>query len=523
MTQKNTVPSAWVPVLAEVEERRARAFAGGGEKRIAREHSIGRLGARERIALLVDPGSFTEYGTFVTTPGEDGEDRPATFLCGTARIDGRTVAVGVEDFTIEGGGVGVHLSRNKGGWGGFIEELALAYRIPLVLLIQGVGASIALQEMKGYPQLIAGMSAFPIVELLSKVPVVAAVLGPAAGGSAARAAISHFSVMSREQGCLFAGGPSLVKQALGVDVNKMELGGADIHTKLSGVIDNVAEDESDAIDQIRLFLSYMPSNVWSLPPVEQVADPAGRPIDEILRVVSPDARQPFDVEAVLDIIVDRDSFFEMTPDFGQSLRTGLARIDGHSVGILASDARHAGGALDVAASEKQVRFVDMCNAFHIPLVYFVDVPGFMIGPAAEQAGILRKGARAVHAIQSATVPVYTMQVRRSYGLAAQATGSTNPLSLRIVWPSGVWGDMPVEGGIEASHRAEIDKSDDPERTRAELLARYQAQSSPWRSIERFNVEELIDPRETRSRLAELLELARAATVPEPKSGPAIRP
>lgn len=521
--ESREVPAAWVPVLKAFRERREAALAGGGSDRIAREHSLGRLSARERITLLVDEDSFDEYGTFSTTPSETGQDRPTTFICGTARIDGRPVALGVEDFTVEGGGVGVHLARIKGGWGGFIEELALAYRLPLVLLLQGVGGSIRLQEVKGFPQLLAGMSAFPIVELLSHVPVAAAVLGPAAGGSAARAALAHFSVMAEQNGCLFAGGPRLVKQALGLEIDKMELGGADVHVRQSGVIDNVAVDEEDAIDQLRIFLSYLPSSAWSLPPLVPTGDPVDRPIDEVLDVVTPDARQPFDVEALIHAIVDRESFFEQSREYGPSLRTGLARIDGHSVGVLATDAAHSGGALDVAASEKQVRFVEMCNAFHIPLVYFVDVPGFMIGPEAERQGILRKGSRAVYAIQSATVPVYTIQVRRSYGLAGQATGSANPWSVRLAWPSGAWGDMPLEGGIEASHRAVIEAADDPAAFRRELLARYEAQSSPWRAVERFGVEEMIDPRDTRMRLAELLALARQATTPAPKSGAAVRP
>lgn len=520
MTRK--VPQEWAGLLDDLEERRTRAYQGGGPTRIEREHQAGRLSVRERIDLLVDEGTFVEYGTFVTTPAGSGARLPSTFVCGTAEIDGRPVAVGLEDFTVGGGGVGVHLARYKGSWGGFIEEVALHYRIPLVLLMQGVGGSVALQEEKGYPELLAGVSVYPVFELLSQVPVVTAVLGPTAGSSAARASIAHFSVMSRSNGCLFAGGPPLVKHALGLDIDKMELGGAQVHTAVSGVIDNAVESEEDAVDHIRLFLSFLPSNVWNLPPYEPNGDPGDRSVEDALEIVSPDARLPYDVHALVDAVADTESFFEIAPDYGPALRTGLARIDGHSIGVLATDARHNAGAMDGASSEKQTRFVEMCNAFHIPLVYFVDVPGFMVGPDAERSGLLRKGAQAVRAIQSATVPVYTVQVRRSYGLAAQGTGSPNPLSVRLAWPSGEWGDMPVGGGIEAAHRGELEAAEDKEALRAKLAAQYAEQSSPWRTVEKFGVEEMIDPRDTRRRLSALLALARQATLPGPKHGPSVR-
>jgi acetyl-CoA carboxylase carboxyltransferase component len=516
------VPAEWAKLIEEVDQRRTYAYQGGGSSRIAREHKAGRLTVRERIELLVDEGTFVEYGTFVTTPTETGDQLPSTFVCGTAEIDGRMVALGLEDFTVEGGGVGVHLDRYKGSWGGFIEEVALHYRIPLVLLMQGVGGSVALQEEKGYPELLAGVSVYPVFELLSEVPVVTAVLGPTAGSSAARASIAHFSVMARDNGCLFAGGPPLVRHALGLDIDKMDLGGAQMHVVESGIIDNAVDSEEDAVDHIRLFLSYLPSNVSELPPHELIGDPADRPIDEVLEIVSPDARHAYDVQALVDTVVDEETFFEIAPDHGQALRIGLARIDGHPVGILATDARHNAGAMDVDSSEKQTRFVEMCNAFHLPLVYFVDVPGFMVGPDAERSGLLRKGSQAVRAIQSATVPVYTVQVRRSYGLAAQGTGSPNPLSVRLAWPSGEWGDMPVGGGIEAAHRAELEAAENKEALRAELTKQYEEQSSPWRTVEKFGVEEMIDPRDTRRRLSSLLQLARHATIPGPKNGPSVR-
>jgi acetyl-CoA carboxylase carboxyltransferase component len=517
------VDEQWAPMLEEIATRRANALKLGGPERIERERRNGRSTARERIATLVDEGSFQEFGMISTTPDDDGSQKPTTFVCGIAKLDGNPIAVGAEDFTVVGGGVGVQLARFKGAWGGFIEELAYEYKIPLVLLMQGVGGSIAMQEAKGYPTLMSGWPVFPVFELLDRVPVVAAVMGPTAGSSAARAAISHFSVMSRPNGCLFAGGPPLVKQAVGIDIDKLDLGGAEVHTKQSGVIDNAADTEEEIFDQIRRFLSYLPSNVWHKPPHVPTDDPTDRSCDDLLKIVTPNPRRPYNTHRLIRSVVDRDSFFEMAPDYGRAVRTGLARIGGYPVGVLANDARHMAGAMDGPACDKQVRFAEFCDAFHLPIVYFADVPGFMVGPDAEKAGVLRRGSRAVQAIQRVSVPVYTVQVRRSYGLGGQGTGSANRASLRLAWPTGLWGDLPVQGGIEAEYRAEIEASDDPAALRAELMEKFADQASIWKTAEKFGVEEIIDPRETRRVLARLVELADVGVVPGPKQGPQVRP
>lgn len=512
----------WDDLLGDLEARRAAAHEGGGARRVQREHDNGRFTARERISLLVDEGTFRELGMLVTTPADDGTERPSTFICGTAEIDGRPVAIGAEDFTVLGGGVGSHLQRYKGGWGGFIEELAYEYGIPLVLLMQGVGGSVAMQESKGYPVLLSGQATFPVFELLDRVPVVTAVLGPTAGSSAARAAISHFSLMTRANGCLFAGGPPLVKQATGVDVDKFELGGADVHTQISGVIDNAVDSEEEAFDGIRDFLAFLPPNITQHAP--RAASVAPRlEADSLLETLSPNSRRVYDPYRVVDAVCDAGTFFEIAPDYGSSLRVGLARIDGWTVGVLATDPRVLGGAMDGPSSDKQVRFVELCDAFHVPLVYFVDVPGFMIGPDAERSGVLRRGSRALHAIHRATVPVYTVQLRRSFGLAGQGTGSANRKSLRLAWPTGTWGDLPVTSGIEAEFRAEIEAADDPVAKRQEIIERFEKQGSMWRTVEKFGVEDVIDPRETRPVLAHLLGLAYRAPVDYPKRGPQVRP
>lgn len=515
--------ASWDSLLEELEQKRVKAFEGGGERRITREHQAGRLTARERIHLLVDSNTFVEYGVFATTPSHEVGEKPSSYVCGTAKIDGRTVAIGAEDFTIEGGGTGLHLAKLKGGWGGFIEEIAYSYKIPLILLIQGVGGSIAIQEEIGYPHYVPALSAFPIAELLTKVPVVAAVLGPTAGSSAARAGLSHFSVMTKNQACLFAGGPPLVRQALGIDVDKLALGGSQVHTVESGLIDNEAIDEQDAIDQIRLFLEYLPSNVDQLTIPIDFEKSLGRQSDAILRLMPTDTRAPFDVRPIIEEIFDEESFFEIGENYGSAVINGLARLGGLACGVIASNPLHNAGALDSPSSEKQVRFVDLCNTFHLPIVYLADVPGFMIGPEAERSGVMRSGIRAVHAIQTASVPVYTVQIRRSYGLAAAATGNNKPHSVHIGWPTGIWGDLPLEAGLEAAHAKELAASDDPGALRQELLHYYENQNSPWRTISKFGITDIIDPRDTRMRLFQIMELARNSITPGEKHGPSYRP
>lgn len=505
MTQ--TISSEWQALLAELDRRRDIALAGSGPDRIAREHRYNRGTARERIAKISDPDTFLEIGTFVTTPTEDGSLLASTFVCGLCEIDGRPVAIGAEDFSVEGGGTGVHLNRYKGGWGGFIEEFAIGYKIPLVMLINGVGGSILLQDAIGYPELQSSNPTYPMFDLLEQVPVLAAVLGPTAGSSAARAHISHFSVMTSDNGCLFAGGPPVVKQALGLEIDKFALGGAAIHTRSSGLIDNQADDEDAALAQVKQVLSFLPDDVTSKPAVND--EWTANDQQDLLSIVSPSLRRAYDVHALVRCLTDKDTFFEIAPDYGRSLRTGFARIEGHAVGILASDARFVAGSLDVQSSLKQAKFVELCDRFNIPIAYLVDVPGFLVGPKAEEAGVLKFGALALRAIQQAKVPVITVQVRRSYGLGGVATGSRNPMSLRLVWPSAAWGDMPIEGGVEAAFRAELEAA--PAEQRAELKAkltkRFQAQTSIWRAVENFGAEEMIDPRDTRKYLARLLKLA----------------
>jgi acetyl-CoA carboxylase carboxyltransferase component len=273
------------------------------------------------------------------------------------------------------------------------------------------------------------------------------------------------------------------------------------------LIDNAAENEDAALAQIRRVLSYLPDNASRRPAVIETWVENDQ--NDLFSIVSPSLRRAYDVHKLIQCIADEDTFFEITPDYGRSLRTGLARIEGHTIGILASDARFVAGSLDVQSSLKQAKFVELCDRFHIPIAYLVDVPGFLVGPKAEEAGVLKFGAMALRAIQQAKVPVITVQVRRSYGLGGVATGSRNPLSLRLVWPSAAWGDMPIDGGVEAAFRAELEAVPPEERAtlKERLTKRFEEQTSIWKAVENFGAEEMIDPRDTRKYLARIVRLA----------------
>ncbi|XVQ07670.1 acyl-CoA carboxylase subunit beta [Spirillospora sp. CA-255316] len=506
---------SWKDALEELERRRVLARGLGGQRRIDRAHDQGRYTIRERIArassAFYEVGEFAAYDD-VDATGELLGKLPSSYVCGLAEFAGRPVALGGEDFTVRGGAPQTYLDRLKGGLGGFVEDLAHEYRIPLVLFMEGIGGDVAAQAEKGHSYLVSSMSWKRSYELLSEVPVLAMVSGAAVGGTAGRTVLSHFSVMTKDS-VMFAGGPPLVKRALGVDIDKHELGGAKIHTSVSGAVDNLAVDEDDAITQMRTVLGYLPQNVWEMPPRGDRSDPVDRRAHELLDIIPENRRQPYQASRMIRAIVDKDSFFEVGPRWGKSVTTGYARMDGIPVGVLASNPRHLGGALDAAAAEKQVRFVDTCSTFHLPIVYFVDVPGFMVGPDAERGNVVRWGMRAIQSIVEAEVPVVTIQVRKAYGMAVSATSSPDGLSLRIAWPTAEWGDLPVEGGVEAGFRREIEAADDPAEYRRLAEERMLALADPWRTAEAFGVESMIDPRDTREIVCAFLNasLARVRT------------
>ncbi|MEX2230489.1 MAG: carboxyl transferase domain-containing protein [Dehalococcoidia bacterium] len=485
----------WEPEVGEIERRRAIAQALGGEAAVTRQHARGMLTIRERIDRLADAGSFTEIGVLSASVERDDdgivtEITPSNAIVGTSRIAGREVVIGGEDATIRGG------ASDGGGSakGYYLDHLARQYRIPLVRLHEGAGGSVRTNRKRHSGNPIAGRAVSPYTDLLGTVPVVAAAMGACAGIAAARVAFSHFAIMVKGAGFLFAGGPPVVERALGRPVTKEELGGWQLHSR-SGLVDNVAEDEEDCFRQIRAFLSYLPPNAWELTPRAERADDPARQDEALLSIIPRDRRRTFNPRKLIECVVDRDSFFEITTHFGRSLMTGLARVDGYAVGVMSNNANFNGGAMDAEAAEKLVRFADLCDTFHLPVVSFEDEPGFMVGVDAEAAGTLRRGVRALAAVDQSTIPWVNFIVRRAYGVAAGAHHNGNgPV---YAWPSGEWGSIPIEGGVAAAYRREIEAAPDPDARRRELEALHERDRSPFMRAEAFGLYDLIDPRETR--------------------------
>lgn len=522
-----TPVDGWEPEAEEIRERRRWADAMGGAEAVDARHRAGFLTVRERIAGVVDRGSFQEVGK-LTGKGEYVDGRlvrvvPAPYVMGLAEVDGRPVAIGGEDTTIRGGTSWGH-GRRKGGQGGFVDDLAYHYRIPLVRLVDGYGGGVA-SAKRGFA-VFPGHSNDPgvnVADLLGRVPVVGAVMGVAAGGPAMRAVMSHWSVMVKHS-TIFASGPQIVERGLGQKITKEALGGPAVAVERAGTIDNVAATEEEAFAMIRRFLSFLPSNVWQLPPVLPAGDPVDRCEDELIRIVPRDPRKPYSMKRVLELILDRDSMFEIQPHYGKSAITALARIGGFPVGVIANNPM-VGGRIDVKSARKHVRFMELCDTFHIPILFFLDVPGFLIGREAEEAAMLREGTRAMFAKCQVSVPIVSVVTRKCYGMGGAVGLDTYGLDFKIAWPSGEWGSLAVEGGVRAEYRREIESAPDPARREKEIEADLKRLTSPFLAAESFAVEDLIDPRETRPYLHRFVKAmqVRLATETGPKARYGVRP
>jgi acetyl-CoA carboxylase carboxyltransferase component len=346
-----------------------------------------------------------------------------------------------------------------------------------------------------------------IIELLATVPVVAGILGSVAGGPAGSAMMTHWSCMVRGSSELFAAGPPVVKRSIGLDISKEDLGGSHIHTHISGAVANEADDELDCLNQIRTYLSYLPSNVFTWPPYQSPSDTENRQEEALLSIVPRNKKQGYDMRRLVELVVDDGYLFEIQPYWGASLINGFARLNGHPVGILANNPGIKAGAIDHEAAEKQVHFMEICDQFGLPMIYFVDVPGLMVGPDAERNGVLRRGMRALWMTNSVTVPLLNVNVRRCYGFGGAITSNGSRMTARFAWPSAEFGGIPVEGGIDAAFKRVIESSPDPDEKRKEILAKLERLTSPFPVAENLAVEDVIDPRETRPRLIRALESA----------------
>lgn len=499
--------TAWQDKTDEIDERRKLALKQGGDAAVSKQHDKGRLTIRERLARVLDKDTLKEVGP-IAGAGERAEDgalsfTPANFVLGIGKIGGRHCVVAGEDFTMGAG------SPNPAGLRKSIytEDLALQYKIPLVRFHEGSGASITGsggKKVQTLPGAVYERSRFEsIARCLGTVPVASAAVGAVAGFPAGRLVSSHYTVMTRTTSQILTGGPALVERALGVKISKEDLGGAHVHEK-SGLVDDVVEDEAAAFDTIRRFLSYMPQNVWELTPRTATDDPVTREAPELADIIPANRRRVYNMRQVVEAIVDQGSFFEMGRKYGPGQITGLARLSGYAVGVFASDPKHNAGSLTAAGAQKLRRFVDMCQTFHLPIVTFVDEPGFMIGPDAERDATIRHGASALVSVALSTIPWAAVLVRKSMGLANYAHMPSGCYVL--AWPSAESGALPVEGGVALAFRHEIAAAADPAAKRLELEEQFAARQSPFLKAEAFSVHDLIHPRETRSRLCDWIEL-----------------
>jgi len=526
--------SNWEPELEELRRREDLVERMGGPEKVARQHERGKLDVRQRIEALVDGDSFHEIGKIAGSPtyddnGELVDLRSANFLFGRARLDGRAVVVAADDFTVRGGAADAAIIGKQVS----AEKMAGELRLPIVRLIDGTGGGGSVRTLDTDPSKKvsegdggygAGARTYVpmnpgwehVVSNLAKVPTVALCLGSVAGLGAARAVTSHYSLMVKGMSHVFAAGPPVVNRMGGEQVDKEDLGGSRIHTR-NGVVDDEVQSEEEAFERTRRFLSYLPSSVYELPERGPMTDDPNRTDDALLNVVPRNRRQVYKMRSIIESVIDLGSFFEIGRSFGRSSICGLARLDGWPIAMLAGDPYHYGGGWTADSSQKVTRFLDLAETFHLPVVHLVDNPGFVIGSEAEQAATIRHGSRALAAVYQVSVPWCSVLVRKAFGVAGAAHSPGHRFQYRYAWPSGDWGSLPVEGGVEAAYRSDLEASDDPEALLAEITERLNRVRSPFRTAEAFLVEEIIDPRETRPLLCEFANLVAPLRIPGPSS------
>jgi acetyl-CoA carboxylase carboxyltransferase component len=499
---------SWRPELDEIAQRRRAALELGGPEKVEKHRGAGKLTVRERIDGVTDPGSFEEIGALsgfarYADDGSLAEFSPTNIVCGTARVEGRPVFVTGDDFTVRGGASDGGVAEKFT----FAETFARRFRIPLIRLVDGTGGggSVKHLETLGRTYLPDVPRFTDVLMALSEIPIVALGLGSVAGMGAARVCASHYSMMVRGTSQLFAAGPPVVAR-VGETVTKEELGGSALHAK-NGTIDDEVETEGEAFARARRFLSYLPGSTSDVAPRAESSDPRDRRTDALLEAVPREDRRVYKMRPIVEAVADAGSWFEIGKAWGRSVITGLARFDGWPVAILASDPYYYAGAWTSDACRKAIRLVDLAQTFHLPVVHFVDIPGFLIGKAAEVSGVMRYGTQALTAIRCTTVPWCALVVRKAFGMAALAQRNGSTVFHRYAWPSARWGSLPIAGGVDAAYRAVIEAAPDPAKKRAEIEAKLEAVQSPIRTAEAFGVEEIIDPRETRRHLCRFAELA----------------
>ena len=498
---------SWQKEVDEIHRRRAMAKALGGPEAVAKQHAQGRLTVRERIEKLVDPGSFRELGAMTGKAVYDENHNlvsvtPANAVIGTGRIDGRRVSIDGDDWTIRGGSSEATVSEK---WI-YSEIYAEEMRIPIIRLVESAGGSVKILDQNAGTKL-PFYASWTSARMMGKIPVVGLALGPCAGLGAIKAATAHYSVMVKGTSQVFAGGPPVVERGMGIKIDKEELGGSKVHTRESGVMGNEAATEDEAFAMARRFLSYLPQNVWELPPVTPCDDPVDRADEALIEIIPRDKRKVYNARKIVEMVFDKGSVFELTKGYGRSIVTCFARLGGRPVGVITTDPMQYGGGMTKASATKMEGFIDLCDTFHLPIVHLVDQPGTIVGPEAEKSGAVKGSVRVCMAIEQSQVPWCAIITRRCYGLAGSTFGRVQGLNLVYAWPSGRWGSIPVAGGAEAAFKKELDALDPEARAArlAQIEAHFHHLESPFLTAERFRIPDIIDPRETRAILNDWLD------------------
>ncbi len=492
--------------IARLERLRAEALEGGGPVRVERQHAWGKLTARERLDLLLDPGSFVELDAFVTHRAtEFGLDRQHFLgdgvVTGHGTVDGRLVFVFSQDFTVFGGSLSEAYAEKICK----VMDLAMKVGAPVIGLNDSGGARIqeGVASLGGYAEIFLRN-----VLASGVVPQISVILGPCAGGAVYSPAMTDFTVMVEGTSYMFVTGPNVVKAVTHEEVDSEALGGAGVHTGRSGVAHLAAHDEAEAMDEVRRLLAHLPQNNLADPPLVTSSDPRDRMDRELDAVVPDEPSRPYDMHDVLRHVVDEGEFLEIQPTWAANLLIGFARLGGRPVGIVAQQPAVLAGALDIDASVKAARFVRTCDAFNVPLITFVDVPGFLPGVSQEHGGIIRHGAKLLYAYCEATVPKVTVITRKAYGGAYDVMSSKHIRGdLNFAWPTAEIAVMGAEGAVNIIFKDAIAGSEDPAAERRRLVAEYEAEfSNPYIAAARGYIDEVILPRETRPRLIRALEI-----------------
>lgn len=501
---------SWKPEIEELATRSALADQMGGADKVARQHEFGKLTIRERLTRMTDDNAFHEIGKLAGVGSYDDDGNlttfmPSNFVFGTADIDGRPVMISGDDFTVRGGSADASIPGKRMQ----AEGLALELRLPHIRLVDGMGGggSVKTIETSGRTYIPGVRGWETIVGHLGVAPSVSLALGSVAGIGAARVTTSHYSVIVKNTAQMMIAGPALVDWAKQGDVTKEELGASKIHTR-NGSIDDEVGSEEEAFERARQFLSYLPTSVDELPPRVTCADPTSRADEFLLDIIPRDPRKVYKMRKIINSVVDDGVFFEIGRNWGKSIITGLARLDGIPVAVFAEDPMIYGGAWTADSSRKMVRLCDLASTFHLPLVHLTDCPGFLIGKQSEQSGTIRHGSTALAALGQSSVPFCSVIVRKAFGVAGAANNKPGSQHFRMAWPSGDWGSLPIEGGIEVAYKAELAEVDDYDSHLAKIKARLNRVRSPFRSAEYFEVEDIIDPRSTRAHLCRWANLAR---------------